>query len=286
MTDSKSRALASFIGLAIGDALGAPIEFLNPGSFAPIVDYTAGGTWNLPAGYWTDDTSMAICLAENIIANRRVDPQDLLERFSRWYQFGENSSTGECFDIGNTTVLALRRFVNSGVYLPASNRPELSGNGSLMRLSPVAVAWWSDPTRLRSESRAQTLTTHGSQECIDTCEELALMLGAAIRGQPVHEQLIEWSDHMRRQDISNSGRASDTLRAAKWAVGVSRSFRQAVLAAVNLGGDSDTIGAVAGQLAGAIWGMEDIPAEWIEKLYNSDRLLALAEQLWLVGQPA
>ncbi len=280
MTAENSRAVASFLGLAIGDALGAPVEFEQPGRFAPVEGYRSGGPWNLPAGYWTDDTSMAICVAESIIANNRINPQDLMERFCRWFQHGENSSTGVCFDIGNTTVQALRRFLHSGSYQPAHNLAYLSGNGSIMRLSPVAVRWWREPNQLIDAAVAQSMVTHGSDECVSCCASLATILGAGIRGEPVHQQLADWANSIDVAQVSNSGRAIDTLEAAKWAVGVSNDFKSSVLTAVNLGGDSDTIGAVAGQIAGAIWGLESIPQEWLSNLYQQDRLINLAEQLF------
>jgi ADP-ribosyl-[dinitrogen reductase] hydrolase len=280
MTTENSRAVASFLGLAIGDALGAPVEFELPGSFEPVVDYRSGGPWNLPRGYWTDDTSMAICLAESIIACNRINPVDLMQRFCRWFQQGENSSTGTCFDIGNTTVQALRRYLHSGSYEPARNLEYLSGNGSIMRLSPVAVRWWNQPDVLEDTAIAQSVVTHGSDECVRCCRELAALLGAAIRGEPVHQSLQQWASSITSNEVSNSGRAVDTFSAAKWAVGSSNNFSSAVLAAVNLGGDSDTIGAVAGQLAGAIWGMESIPQAWVDDLYQNQKLLSLAQQLW------
>lgn len=282
--NTQSRAVACFLGLAIGDALGAPAEFESRGNYEPISGYRSGGPWNLPEGYWTDDTSMAICLAESILAHNSINQQDLLERFSRWYQHGENSSTGSCFDIGNTTVLAVRRFVQTGIYEPALNRPDLSGNGSIMRLAPVATRWWNRADMLFVTSRKQSLTTHGSDECVDACEQLATLLGAAIRGEPVHEQLHRELGHISVDRVPNSGRASHTLLAARWSVATSSSFEESVLKAVNLGGDTDTIGAVAGSIAGAIWGVEAIPAAWLDGLYQQERLTQLAEQLYLMSQ--
>jgi ADP-ribosyl-[dinitrogen reductase] hydrolase len=156
----------------------------------------------------------------------------------------------------------------------------LSGNGSIMRLSPVAVRWWREPNQLIDAAVAQSMVTHGSDECVSCCASLATILGAGIRGEPVHQQLADWANSIDVAQVSNSGRAIDTLEAAKWAVGVSNDFKSSVLTAVNLGGDSDTIGAVAGQIAGAIWGLESIPQEWLSNLYQQDRLINLAEQLF------
>lgn len=277
--NTQSRATACFLGLSIGDALGAPVEFKEPGEFEPVSDYRHSHVWNIPPGYWTDDTSMAICLAESILARNIVDPHDLLQRFSRWYLQGENSSTGRCFDIGNTTRMNIMRFIQEGVYTPAPNIHDQSGNGGIMRLAPVAIRWWHNSRMAEEMAALQSLTTHGSDECVDCATELALILTRAIQGHPVAAELKERLGHLSDKHISNSGRARDTLLAAKWAVATTESFEQAVCKAVNLGGDADTIGAVTGQIAGACYGMEAIPDRWLTQLHDVHRLTGLAEQL-------
>jgi ADP-ribosyl-[dinitrogen reductase] hydrolase len=277
--NTQSRAIASFIGLAVGDALGAPVEFKEPEEFEPVSDYGHSHVWNIPAGYWTDDTSMAICLAESIIARDTVDTTDLLERFGRWYTQGENSATGRCFDIGNTTRTNIEAFLKSGV----TKAPDLhyqSGNGGIMRLAPVAIRWWHDVVCAEHMAIKQSQTTHGSAECTKCASELSIWLTRAIQGQPVKQQLTMALSHVPDSHISNSGRASDTLLAAKWCVATTHTFEQAVLRAVNLGGDADTIGAVTGQLAGACYGTEQIPDRWMQGLYNVDHITDLARQLY------
>lgn len=278
--DTKSRAIASFLGLAIGDALGAPAEFKEPGEFEPVTNYRFSYVWQTPPGYWTDDTSMAICLAENILDRNIVDPNDLLARFSRWYKLGENSATGRCFDIGNTTKNNILRFMKDGVYTPAPNNAFQSGNGGIMRLAPVAVRWWYNTRMAQEMAVLQSKTTHGSDECVDCATELVIILTRGIQGQPVAQELKERIGHLEDKQISNSGRARDTLLAAKWCVATTHSFEQAVLKAVNLGGDADTIGAVTGQIAGACYGTESIPDHWLTGLLQKDRLTDLAEQLY------
>lgn len=277
--NTKSRATSAFLGLAIGDALGAPVEFKEPGEFEPVTQYRHSYVWNIPQGYWTDDTSMAICLAESILSRNTVDPQDLLERFSRWYLQGENSSTGVCFDIGTTTRSNIEAFLNSGT----TQAPDIayqSGNGGIMRLAPVAIRWWHTSAFAERMAQVQSETTHGSAECMDCASELAVILTRAIQGEPVALQLRERLHMIPDTQISNSGRARSTLLAAKWCVATTDSFESAVLKAVNLGGDSDTIGAVTGQIAGACYGMEAIPAAWLQGLHDLDRLISLAEQLY------
>lgn len=133
------RYRGALLGLACGDALGTTLEFKPPGSFAPIHDLVGGGPFGLQAGQWTDDTAMALCLAESLVERRDFDPLDQLERYVRWWRHGHLSSTGTCFDIGVQTAAALRSFERTPSPEPASPDPELAGNGSLMRLAPVPL---------------------------------------------------------------------------------------------------------------------------------------------------
>jgi ADP-ribosyl-[dinitrogen reductase] hydrolase len=222
---------------------------------------------------------MAICLAESIIDRNTVDPQDLLERFGRWYKLGENSATGRCFDIGTTTRSNIESYLKQGQTV-APNLHHQSGNGGIMRLAPVVIRWWHNTAWAEQMAEVQSKTTHGSAECVACARELARMLTQAIQGQPLAAQLRTLLGNTDPQVISNSGRARDTLLAAQWCVATTDSFESAVLKAVNLGGDADTIGAVTGQLAGACYGMEAIPTQWLTGLLDVTRLTDLAEQLY------
>lgn len=281
MKPEQNRALGAFVGLAVGDALGAPVEFKEPGEFTPVTDYAYSYVWHIPPGYWTDDTSMAICLAESIIHLGKLDPTDLLMRFARWYKHGENSATGVCFDIGSTTRSNIERFIQDGVATPAPNLYYQSGNGGIMRLAPVAVRWWRDVYKTQQASITQSITTHGSDECQNCARDLGQLLARGIQGQPVLQELRDTHSLLSSQQISNSGRASDTLMAAKWSVATTNSFEEAVCKAVNLGGDADTIGAVTGQIAGSIYGLDAIPQRWRDQLYDYTRILDLAEMLFV-----
>ena len=275
----KDRAIGCFIGLAIGDALGSPAEFKEPGEFEPITEMRYSGVWRIPAGYWTDDTSMAICLAESIIEHNRIHHLDILERFCRWYQLGENSSNGRCFDIGNTTKKALNAWILNGNQTGAPTGIWESGNGSIMRLAPIAVRWWNNLEMLHSAAKEQSAVTHASQICLNACVELSSILGSAIRNEEVMSDLQKFAI-AQNNTIPNSGYVEDTMTAAKWAVGSTDNFNDALLAAVNLGGDSDTIGAVTGQIAGAIYGYNEIKSSWLDVLHDKDRLLLLADKLY------
>lgn len=280
MKNIQDRALGAFVGLAVGDALGAPVEFKEPGEFKPVTDYAYSYVWQIQPGYWTDDTSMALCLAESIIHKNTVDPDDILQRFVRWYVHGENSSTDRCFDIGSITRSNIKRYMDQGVYTPAPNIAWQSGNGGIMRLSPVAVRYWQDAEQTARLSVLQSQTTHGSDECVKCAAELGKLLARAIQGQPVWQELNQKLENYTVTQISNSGQASTTLLAAQWCVATTQNFEDAVCKAVNLGGDADTIGAVTGQIAGGIYGLSSIPERWKQGLYDYARLLDIAQMLF------
>jgi ADP-ribosyl-[dinitrogen reductase] hydrolase len=292
----RDRALGSLVGLAVGDAIGTTVEFQPRGTFDPVTDMVGGGPFDLRPGQWTDDTSMALCLADSLIASGGLDERDLLERFCRWFRHGENSVTGECFDIGNVTATALSHFEQTGdVYAGPTDRMT-AGNGSLMRLSPVAVRYWNDFNRLKDAARRQSYTTHGAQEAVGACEAFSAILSASIQGKPLTDVLSASFGHplsdglqaiiegswkgKRRDDVRSSGYVLHSLEAAIWCVGSSGSFSEAVLKAVNLGDDADTTGAITGQLAGAVYGLSGIPELWRKRLAWNDRIEGLADRLF------
>lgn len=183
------RYRGSLLGLAVGDALGTTLEFEHPGSFTPITDLVGGGPFGLKPGQWTDDTAMALCLAESLIECRGFDPTDQLTRYCRWYREGYLASTGRCFDIGNTTRAALERFEQTGEPFRGSTDPKTAGNGSLMRLAPIALAFASDPTRAIAMAGESSRTTHGAREAVDACRYVAGMLVGVLQGRPKDELL-------------------------------------------------------------------------------------------------
>lgn len=286
-----SRKLGSVLGLIVGDALGATNEFQQAGEFAPITDMVGGGPFSLPAGAWTDDSSMALCLAESLVELRRFEPQDQMERYLRWRRTGYLSSIGRCFDVGITTHQALVRFERSGNPMAGSSDPQSAGNGSIMRLAPV-VAWAAaDPANAIRLARESSRTTHRAAESVDGCELLARLLLRAYGGGgvvgPLAEVPREWSAGLREVAAMDGARGKqparqptgyvvDTLSCARWCVARGGSFQEAVLLAANLGGDADTIAAVTGQLAGAAHGVEGIPTRWIDKLAERKRVMELA----------
>lgn len=289
-----NRFRGCLLGLAVGDAVGTTVEFSPPGSFAPVTDMVGGGPFNLPAGAWTDDTSMALCLAESIVERGAFDPVDQLQRYVRWWREGHWSSTGVCFDIGNATAAALARFEATGERFPGDAAPDAAGNGPLMKLAPVAMAYAGDVDAAVRYAGESARTTHGAPEAVDATGWFAALLVEALDGAPREAVLrrreidgdprlvaILGGSFLDRTppDIRGGGYILDALEAALWAVASTGTFEAAVLAAVNLGDDADTTAAIAGQLAGALYGLEGIPPHWRERVHRGDEILALADNL-------
>jgi ADP-ribosyl-[dinitrogen reductase] hydrolase len=178
-----NRFRGALLGLAVGDALGTTVEFSPPGTFEPVRDMVGGGPFSLPAGAWTDDTAMALCLAESLVERRVFDPIDQLERYRRWYREGHWSSTGTCFDIGNAARAAIERFERTGEPFPGDAAPDAAGNGPLMRLAPVVMAYASWPDDAERYAAESARTTHGAPEAIDASRWFARLLLAALRNE-------------------------------------------------------------------------------------------------------
>ena len=295
MTAALDRAKGALVGLALGDALGTTLEFAPRDTKPPVTGLVGGGPFGLDPGAWTDDTSMALCLAESLLGRGGLDVHDLMLRFLQWREDGYNSITGVCFDIGNATGAALRSFRETGEPLSGSTDPRSAGNGSLMRLSPVAIRWWNDRSKAVAAARLQSRTTHGAAQAVEACAFYAELLIEAIAGATKETVLCarEWSGDPQiagvaagswrakeRGAISSSGYVLHTLEAALWCVDSSESIEKALILAANLADDADTVAAVTGQLAGALWGMSGAPGGWLEKLAWRGRLEALAAGLF------
>lgn len=289
-------------GLACGDAVGTSVEFKKRNSFPELKDMIGGGPFNLLPGQWTDDTSMALCLAESLTRELKegetaFDARDQLQRYLRWKNEGYYSSTGRCFDIGNTVSKALNKFEVTGNPDSGPTDPRSAGNGSIMRLAPVALYYFNCPDETAKYAELSSKTTHGAQEAVDACHIFSLMLNAALAGKSKHDILFDTPpkkiltdkiEHIRQgsyQDkpidqINGSGYVVDSLEAALWCFYTTDNFRDAILRAANLGDDSDTTAAVCGQIAGAHYGISHIPKEWIYKLAKRDAILDLSKKLY------
>lgn len=290
------RYCGCLLGLACGDAVGTTVEFMPRGTFTPLTDMVGGGPFRLPVGAWTDDTSMALCLATSLIECGKFDLKDQIQRYCRWQEEGYLSSTGKCFDIGVTISRALARFRQTGNPEAGSTDVNAAGNGCIMRLAPVVQYAYPDAITARSLSAESSKTTHRTEECLDACRLMSDVLCRALDGRTREEVLLNFDPAMfttpkvkelargtwqqkSREQIRGNGYVIDSLEAALWCCHQTDNFRDAVLLAANLGDDADTTAAVVGQIAGAMYGESGIPSEWRAKLVMAAEIRTLAEKL-------
>jgi ADP-ribosyl-[dinitrogen reductase] hydrolase len=295
----EDRAVGALLGLAVGDAVGTTLEFTARDTRPPLTDMVGGGPFDLKPGQWTDDTAMALALGYSLAEEGAFDPHDCMARFSDWFLRGAYSCTGTCFDIGMATRAALGQFRSDGNPFAGSSAPHTAGNGSLMRLSPVPI--WAarrGEDVVADIARQQSCLTHGAQECQAACEGYAVLTVRAILGASRDEVLTafafdgppriaeifagSWREKSRDRILS-SGYVVHSLEAALWSLGNSDSFEEAILLAANLGDDADTVAAITGQLAGALYGASGIPNHWRARLAWHDKIEKLA--LDLLGAP-
>ena len=268
---TQDQARGMLIGLAVGDALGTTLEFVPRESVRPINDIVGGGPFGLKPGQWTDDTSMALGLAQMLRSAGGWDAEDAMRRFVNWRDFGYLSSTGTCFDIGIQTSAALDRFLATGNPYSGPTDEAQSGNGGIMRLAPVVLAYGARIEAAQAVAQLQSRLTHASPLCQRIAANMAQFMtigDATILPRPDDPP----------EDAS--GYVMHTIHAAYWALTQGDTFRDVLLAAVNLGGDADTVGAVTGQLAGRIYGYEGIPQGWRDILWDHDKLLSAADDLY------
>ena len=300
MSDFLSRARGALVGLAVGDAVGTTNEFKWAGTFEPITDMVGGGVFGLEPGQWTDDTSMALCLADSLLAQGRYDSFDVMERYDRWYKEGYRSSTGTCFDIGNQVTRSLWDFREQQRVPTSAERTTSAGNGAIMRLAPVVIVGFEsrDPREVVETARLSARETHFSVEAEAATEVFAaLLVGALLGWSPQQLMDVSWAstgaafDEMAARVISpdpqvrasweaeTSGYIVNGLRLAVHGLLDFPSFKDATLAIANMGGDTDTNAAIYGQLGGAFYGVEAIPASWRTTLYQGEEIDQLARDL-------
>ncbi|MGF1655563.1 MAG: ADP-ribosylglycohydrolase family protein [Verrucomicrobiales bacterium] len=302
MSNLLSRYQGSLLGLAVGDALGTTVEFKPPGSFEPLTTIVGGGPFSLPAGAWTDDTSMALCLATSLVECGGFNADDQMKRYVKWWREGYLSSTGSCFDIGNTVQSSLRKYQETGNPFSGSTAAMSAGNGSLMRLAPIPLFYFSKPEEAIYRAAESSRTTHGAVACMDACRYYTALMVGALQGVekddllnpawPIVAKLkqtfcpeiqeVAGGSFRRRQPpgIRGSGYVVQALEAALWAFASASDFEAGALRAVNLGDDADTTGAIYGQLAGAYFGGDGIPAAWLQVLMQKDLIKQIATDLF------
>ena len=276
---SIDQAVGMMIGLAVGDALGAPLEFLDarePEDY--ITKYYKGGFHDVDIGEWTDDTAMTLAMCKAMLDKKVFDPNAIMDNFVSWYMEGEFIPRGECFDIGTTTVRALERYIKDPTdpYKGTADTKS-SGNGALMRTAaPVLMAM--DRQELIQLATQQTLLTHAAPLCVKYGTILAeeLYYGGPLDKYAKYRHNVD----IPREEVMSGGYVVETYRAAMWAFQTTDNFEDCVIAAVNRGHDSDTVGAVAGMIAGTYYGYCSIPAKFKKDLMWHDELYDTAYQLW------
>ena len=304
MDSVKNKIKAVILGHAVGDALGVPVEFCEREKLedAPITDMVGYGTYNVPAGAWSDDTSMSLAALDSL-AKGEIDYFEIMVNFAKWLEEGKYTPTEEAFDIGRTCLRSIVSFIKDrnnledGEYVLYGQKGEHSnGNGSLMRIHPFALLTWFDK-QFRGHFEAiiagASALTHAHKRSILACIIYTVILHSLLkapqkisvknaldeakekyRNYPEFEhyaRLFDCNfDKLSRDSIKSSGYVVDTLEAAVWCLLTTDDYKSAVLKAVNLGGDTDTVAAVTGGLAGALYGYEAIPKEWLDTLIKRD----------------
>lgn len=294
--DTLDRFHGCLLGLAIGDAIGTTLEFKPKGSFEPITDMVGGGPFRLLPGQWTDDTSMALCLAISLLECQGFDANDQMQRYCRWWDEGYLSSNGRCFDIGNTVAKALRTYKATGKPIAGATDTWSAGNGSLMRLAPVSLFYYPHTEKAETYAVESSKTTHAAAECLDACRLFNRQIHRALAGESKEQVLFTDKDSFSgepkimaiangeycnkdEQVIRGTGYVVDCLEAALWCFWSTDTFEAAILKAANLGDDADTTAAVCGQIAGAYYGRNEIPAKWMAQLTHIDIIQQLTERL-------
>lgn len=304
---NKDKIIGSFIGLAVGDAIGTTLEFEGRDQKEELKDMIGGGVFNLNAGEWTDDTSMALCLSKSLLENG-FDLKDQLERYLLWKNKGYCSSNGKCFDIGMTVVEALSNYVRTGNEFSGSTDEYSAGNGSIMRLAPIVIYYSTKEDEdnplffeLLNKSKLSSKTTHQHPSAVDACALLAIILNRGFYNTD-KTNILNFTENMlkkynisdeliiqialgsyknkKRNEIKSSGYVIHSLEAALWAFYHTDNFNDGVLLAANLAGDADTVAAIYGQIAGSFYGVSSIRKDWVNKITYNTMIMKLAIQLY------
>lgn len=263
-------------GLAVGDALGVPVEFNKRGTYK-LRKMEGYGTWKQPPGTFSDDTSMTLATAYAIKEKKTIDLENIMDNFVAWFRDGRFTPDNNCFDIGRTTAKALETYGRTGSLEKAAQRDERSnGNGSLMRILPLIFTDAND-----NDIANVSALSHGHEISIEGCIIYVYIGREILKGRDLKDILkdlevseiyerLKILDQLEESDIKSTGYVVYSLEASLWCLLKSSSYEEAVLKAVNLGEDTDTVGAITGGLAGLIYGYESIPKDWIETLRAKD----------------
>jgi ADP-ribosyl-[dinitrogen reductase] hydrolase len=274
----RERFVGALLGLATGDAVAAATQYRRPGSFTPVGDMLGGGPFDLPRGAWSDDTAMALCLAESLLECNGFDPRDQVQRYGRWQQEGYLSATGQCLGITANTARSLAMAKWRRVVFPGSHDPEQLDPEPLSRIAPVALYYFASLETTLQQAAESSRTTCQAPAVLEACRVLGRAMHAALSGQPKAAILNDFSS-MPPAAAHTNNTAAAALAAGVWAFSSTDNFRDAVLFAVNLGGNSDVVASIAGQLAGAHYGFSAIPPSWRNGLMQKDLIESYADRL-------
>lgn len=277
---NAGRCFAGIIGAVIGDAVGVPYEFKSKESFH-CVSMRGHGTYNQPAGTWSDDSSMMLATIRSLVDNGgKISLSNIMDNFAKWYYHGEFTPYGKTFDCGRTTSAAIEKYTRlisngvapeTAVFCCGGDEFEDCGNGSLMRILPLAFI------NATSEDVANvSALTHAYPTAMDYCNRY-VNLARRLYANPTGGICTL----VREDEVKNDGYVADTYDAAVWCVATSESYKETILKAVNLGGDTDTIASVAGGLAGLIYsvgGRKGIPIPWVKKVAKSKEITLLLQK--------
>ncbi|KAE8411992.1 ADP-ribosylation/Crystallin J1 [Aspergillus pseudocaelatus] len=307
----NSRTLGSIWGVCVGDALGGPVQFMDPGTFEPITGLEYVKPFHQPAGSYSDDGSMTLALAQSIIDSQGNYNHALsIQYFVDWFATGRFSTIDRAWDVGYSTRSALQSWRKRGtedlqrtqdVINQKLDMEHRSGNGSLMRIAPIGLALWSDPGEARRVAREQSRVTHPVLGCLEACEVYTLLVCGILSGKSkehicniineykftdsaLTQRLCSYktvSDWQAKSapEMRSSGWVVDTLEVALWGFFKYDCWAEGALAVANLGGDADTAAAVYGGLAGAFYGIESIPTEWVDGMQNKGFIAEVAGKL-------
>lgn len=267
----RSRFRGALLGLALGEALAAPAQLSRPGSFAPVRDLLGGGPYDLAPGAWADDTAMSLSVARSLLAQQACDPADQRDRFRRWQRDGEGSVSGECVGI---TASVSRALVEGA---PVEDIRD--GADALVRVAPLAMWHYADESALRADIEPMARVTSHEAATFVAVEDFALMVQRALRGAPLADLCRDAAKAPKRAASRHGAEAARALAIVKESIHGATSWKDAVLRAINVGGDADVFGAATGQLAGASLGVESIPASWLARLADRVAIEELADAL-------
>ena len=307
MNRQNNQYLGAIIGHAVGDAMGFPTEFSKREELLqnPVIEMIDSPDVGQPAGSWSDDTAMVIATIDSFIQKKYFDYKDIMDKWVKWISKSEYTPTGVAFDIGRTCLKAIKKYCNGTAPLQCgSTSINENGNGSLMRILPVALYAYSkklDDTSIHKLTNEVSSLTHAHEVSRLGCYIYVQFIICLLKGNTKHEAYkhiqdldyrsfsIDSINHYARilnnqiefqilDNIKSTGYIVDTLESAMWIFMNAQHYKEAIIASTNIGGDTDTIGAIVGSMAGIYYGFEDIPSSWLDKLQRKDYLMELVDR--------